>query len=155
MWKVYLSRWVNYRLLGGRPDQMISSRCYVEHHPRAERFINNLFFWQDNHCKRTFLWEVRNGTSSHKRPTECSEETPCTQQGRTEVVEKCSFTNGCSGKSDFLGRLGNAMFLVSLSQKSTRSVDFRLQPALLQHTLLRQGNNKERTDQCFHRHNLP
>lgn len=58
MWKVYISRWVNYHLLGGKPNQMVSSRAYVEHWPRTECFINRLFFWQDNHCRQSFIWEV-------------------------------------------------------------------------------------------------
>ncbi len=57
MWKVYISRFANRHLLRGKPNQMISSRCYVEHHPRVERFINRLFWWQPNHCRQSFLWE--------------------------------------------------------------------------------------------------
>ena len=72
MWKVYLSRWVNFYLLGGRRDQMVSSRAYAEHHPRTERFINAVFFWQDNHCRRTFLWEKRH--EAHQKATRQSQE---------------------------------------------------------------------------------
>lgn len=58
MWKVYLSRWINHRLLGGKPNQMISSRVYVEHHITWERRIDCLFFWHCRHCRRSFLWEA-------------------------------------------------------------------------------------------------
>lgn len=74
MWKVYLSRLVNRYLFGGKPNQMVSSRCYVEHHPRAEKLINSIFFWQENHCRETFLWEVMH-EKAHKGSTVCEEET--------------------------------------------------------------------------------
>lgn len=57
MWKVHLSRWVNRRLLGGKPDQMLSSRAYCEHWPQVERLINALIFWHHQHCKQSFWWE--------------------------------------------------------------------------------------------------
>jgi hypothetical protein len=86
MWKVHLSRFINRYLLGGRPKQMISSRCYSEHHPRAERFINSLFWWQDNHCKRTFLWEVRH-EASNKRAACCKEEASDSEQTDPATME--------------------------------------------------------------------
>lgn len=59
MWKVHLSRWINYWLLNGKPDQMISSRVYVEHHVRWERVIDKIFFWQYRHCRMSFMWEIQ------------------------------------------------------------------------------------------------
>lgn len=70
MWKVYLSRWANYYLLGGKPNQMVSSRAYVEHWPKTERIINGIFFWQHNHCQRSFLWEMRYNNSQLKEETD-------------------------------------------------------------------------------------
>jgi hypothetical protein len=58
MWKVRLSRWINYYLLRGKSNQTLSSRAYVEHMPRTERFINWVFR-DPNHCRETFLWEAR------------------------------------------------------------------------------------------------
>lgn len=59
MWKVYLSRALNFYLLGGKKNQMLSSRAYVEHWIVCEKVINALFFWHEQHCRRAFLWEVK------------------------------------------------------------------------------------------------
>lgn len=86
MWKVYLSRFINRRFLGGRPNQMISSRCYSEHHPRAERLINRFFWWQENHCRESFIWEVMH-EKAHKRSTQRQEEAAESEQAAPGILE--------------------------------------------------------------------
>lgn len=86
MWKVYLSRWVNYYLLGGKPNQMISSRVYIEHHVRCERFINRLFFWQDNHCRQSYIWEVVH-EKTHKKSTRTQEAEEVAQPSNKDAME--------------------------------------------------------------------
>ena len=52
-------------LLGGDIDETLSSRTYrmartgSEKWQRIERAINWLFFWQDEHCRASFLNERR------------------------------------------------------------------------------------------------
>jgi hypothetical protein len=53
-----LSRFVNAALLGGSTHQTTSSRAHLEW-PRGRRFINAVFFWQDDHCKASWQTEVK------------------------------------------------------------------------------------------------
>jgi hypothetical protein len=55
--RVYISRRINYHLLGGRLDQMICSRAYEQGWFRTERVLNLIYFCQKEHCKRCYLWE--------------------------------------------------------------------------------------------------
>lgn len=82
MWKVHLSRWVNHHVFGGKPDQMISSRVYVEHHVRWERVIDTCFYYsrgQRQHCRATYLWESRYEAKKRHQPP----------QGKTQPPEAC------------------------------------------------------------------
>ena len=49
-------------LLGGHHDQTVSARAYVHQHECgwgiAYRIINVLFFWQENHCRQSYLADV-------------------------------------------------------------------------------------------------
>ena len=48
-------------LLGGWPDETTSARSYRERDKRfwgfMYRFVNMLFFWQDDHCKWAYEME--------------------------------------------------------------------------------------------------
>lgn len=54
----WLSQGANKILLNGSPDMTISARCHInQHRPgwrTARKIINQLFFWQDDHCARSF-----------------------------------------------------------------------------------------------------
>jgi len=58
----WLSQGINCALLSGNPDMTLSARCYLNRHkPRwrtAYRIINRLFFWQQDHCQRSFRSDV-------------------------------------------------------------------------------------------------
>lgn len=41
---------------GGWADETLSSRAYRES-PRAEKFINTLFFWDKDHCYESYVSE--------------------------------------------------------------------------------------------------
>lgn len=71
MRRVRFSRWLN-SLLGGRPDQMISSRVHEE----------DLYFWcltidwwfyvlrrERQHCRASSLWERRTYAQTDQGPT--------------------------------------------------------------------------------------
>lgn len=54
-------------LAGGTPDETLSARCYrlaVIKTPqsmialKAQKMIDAIFFWQDEHCKQAFVSEV-------------------------------------------------------------------------------------------------
>lgn len=88
MWKVYISRWVNFYLLRGRRDQMVSSRAYVEHHVWAEKLINQIFLTlrgEKNHCRTTYLWEKR--YEANKKATRQPQEASGSQQEETGFLE--------------------------------------------------------------------
>lgn len=46
-------------LLGGYPDEMLSSRCYRKKWGTAKAVIDSLFrlLGQENHCKASYEWE--------------------------------------------------------------------------------------------------
>ena len=50
-----ISRFINAAFLGGSTHQTTSARAHIEDWPRGKRFINALFFWQEDHCR--FAWE--------------------------------------------------------------------------------------------------
>lgn len=54
--RVALSRLLN-AIFWGRPDVMLSTRVYREDIMWAENLINTIFFWEDNHCQKSHLWE--------------------------------------------------------------------------------------------------
>lgn len=51
-------------VLRGYPDETLSSRAWrmaVKQQPYwgwTQRFIDGLFFWEDNHCEASFLSEI-------------------------------------------------------------------------------------------------
>lgn len=48
-------------LLGGWPDETLSSRAYRQHlrgRNFLRNFINTLFFWQNDHCKLAYEEEL-------------------------------------------------------------------------------------------------
>ena len=67
-----VSRMVNASLLGGSTHQTVSSRAHIEAYtsPRwavAEKCINRLFFWQDDHCRWAWEYEVENAIKTLER----------------------------------------------------------------------------------------
>jgi hypothetical protein len=50
-----ISRTINAVFFGGSTHQTTSARAFIEPWPRRHRFINALFFWQDDHCR--WAWE--------------------------------------------------------------------------------------------------
>lgn len=55
-------QWLHSILVGGDPDETFSARCY-RWHLEGDRswpmhLVDLLFFWQDAHCKESFINEV-------------------------------------------------------------------------------------------------
>ncbi len=50
-------------IVTGQNDMTISGWSYIRHRNHNKsgmyRFVNKLFFWQENHCRDAFLWEWR------------------------------------------------------------------------------------------------
>lgn len=86
MWKVHISRAVNYHLLGGERGQMVSSRAYVQHWQRTERCINRLFWWQESHCRQSFIWE-KIDEKTNKAAARRSQEAQAKGEGSTAGAE--------------------------------------------------------------------
>lgn len=43
----------------GKPDETLSARAWrLRHDSIAYKFINLLFFWQDNHCLNSYISEM-------------------------------------------------------------------------------------------------
>lgn len=61
------SRFINAAFFGGSTHQTTSARAYIEPWPMRQRFINALFFWQDNHCQRAWQREVENARKTLDR----------------------------------------------------------------------------------------
>jgi len=47
-------------ILGGWCGETLSSRLYREQWTGFETIVNTLFFWQDRHCFRSYLWDKHN-----------------------------------------------------------------------------------------------
>ena len=61
MWRTKLSRSFNYYLLGGRKDETVSARVFIENHKRSERCINALFYLvrgERNHCWKSYEYDL-------------------------------------------------------------------------------------------------
>lgn len=54
---VCASRFLN-TLLGGKHDEMLSSRVYRERIWLGVIIIDAIFFWEKNHCLECLLWEI-------------------------------------------------------------------------------------------------
>lgn len=61
------SRFLNAAVFGGSTHQTLSARAFIEPWPRLRRFINALFFWQDNHCRIAWQREVENARKTLQR----------------------------------------------------------------------------------------
>jgi len=57
-----MSQIINALILNGEPDQTISSRAYalsnVKKWAWVEGFINFIFFWEENHCYKSWRLDV-------------------------------------------------------------------------------------------------
>lgn len=53
----WLSQGINCVLLNGSPNQTVSARAYLnqkeEYWGVVYKWVNKLFFWQQNHCKES------------------------------------------------------------------------------------------------------
>ena len=56
--QIAASRLVN-TALGGREDEMLSSRIHREKIEWARAIVDRIFFWEPEHCRASFLWEQR------------------------------------------------------------------------------------------------
>jgi hypothetical protein len=58
----WASQTVNVWLLFGHHDQTVSARCYLNRYRpgwrEAYRAINAVFFWQDDHCRASYMRDV-------------------------------------------------------------------------------------------------
>jgi len=58
----WLSQGVNCILLGGHHDVTVSARAYLSRNRRGWRLVyrvaNAVFFWQDDHCRDSYLADV-------------------------------------------------------------------------------------------------
>ena len=65
-WFLRVSAWcsqtINLWVLFGHHDTTVSARCYINRNRKgwgvAYRVINKIFFWQDDHCRESFLADV-------------------------------------------------------------------------------------------------
>jgi uncharacterized protein YaeQ len=57
-----MSQTINLWILLGHHDQTVSARCYCNRHRKgwrvAYKLINLLFWWQEDHCKASYLADV-------------------------------------------------------------------------------------------------
>lgn len=61
LFRVWLSHKINRHLLGGKPNQMICTRLYVSHITWAIKLTDGVFFWNAEHCRECFYYDVANG----------------------------------------------------------------------------------------------
>jgi len=54
---ISLDQMANVVLWNGMPDETISARAWREQDTSLIKFLNLLFFWQENHCKECYEWE--------------------------------------------------------------------------------------------------
>ena len=66
VWSI-ASRFINVALLNGSPNESVSSRCYRILHMQKSKSIqwkvygwlaNKLFFWQENHIKKAYYYNI-------------------------------------------------------------------------------------------------
>jgi len=53
----WLSQGFNVLLLGGHHDETVSGRAYRNRWP-ARRWINAVFFWQEDHCRASHMRDI-------------------------------------------------------------------------------------------------
>jgi hypothetical protein len=53
------SQWLN-ALRGGNPNITVSAQAYLDRakKPRTYRFINRIFFWQEDHCRQSWVGDI-------------------------------------------------------------------------------------------------
>jgi hypothetical protein len=53
------SQWLN-ALRGGNPNMTVSARAYLnrKRHPLPYKLINKVFFWQDDHCRDSWVSDI-------------------------------------------------------------------------------------------------
>jgi len=76
----WFSQTLHVWLLAGNPDLTVSARCYMQRNdPRwcvAYRIINDIWFWQEDHCKLSFCRDVTHARQvvkySQLDPTDCA-----------------------------------------------------------------------------------
>lgn len=53
-----MSQTINLWVFFGHHDETVSARCYRLRHEKgwgkAYRVLNKVYFWQDDHCKKSF-----------------------------------------------------------------------------------------------------
>lgn len=54
---VCVSRLLN-AILGGKHDEMLSSRVYREQNRAGIFILDTIFFWDKNHCRACYEWET-------------------------------------------------------------------------------------------------
>lgn len=59
-----LSRMCNVIVFNGHENEMLSSRAYREVW-KLEAVLNTIYFWEDNHCRNSFLWEEERAKRTH------------------------------------------------------------------------------------------
>jgi len=52
------SQWLNVLLLNGNANESISGRAYRCGWRTAERVIDTLAFWEDDHCRLAYLTDI-------------------------------------------------------------------------------------------------
>lgn len=72
-------------LLAGWADETLSSRAYRSRGKRrwyiTMKLIDTLFFWQDEHCKKAYLFELQQG----HLPQELSRDIRCLTQQQKRI----------------------------------------------------------------------
>jgi len=49
------SVWININLMGGKPDQPVSARVWIENWSKTERILNFLCWpYESNHCRKAY-----------------------------------------------------------------------------------------------------
>lgn len=60
---VAASRFIN-TLLGGKHNEMLSSRMYREQNWFGVFIIDTIFFWEKDHCRICYEWEINECSTS-------------------------------------------------------------------------------------------
>lgn len=59
----WMSQTANLFLLFGHHDRTVSARCYINRDKpgwkQAHAVINTIFFWEDRHCYKSHLSDIR------------------------------------------------------------------------------------------------
>jgi len=63
MIRIYISRRVNYFLLGGKITQTVCGRAYEQGWFKTEIVLDLIWFWDYQHCRNCYVWELTNETT--------------------------------------------------------------------------------------------